>query len=376
VPGPCRVLYLVPSIGGGGVGRVVIEHLRRLPRDRIAPEVAVFDPQGALRGEVPADVPFHHIRARGRVRFFSHRHGLRELLDSRPFDVVTSHLAHPNVVNLLESFRRPNPRVARVTTIHADRRGAGRLDRHARLLLFFQRLFSREASRIVFLCRETADAVARMYGARPEQVAVIPNGVDPEQLSALAQREPPPEWPGPGLRMIAAGRLVSQKGFDILLPAFADARRRGLLASLVVLGEGPERPALERLRDDLGLGAVVTFPGNASNPYPAMRHADLFLLPSRLEGFPLVLLEALALGRPIVAAACPAGPAELLGEGAGVLVPPRDPLALATAILALAADPARRADLSRRAAERAEAYRWAPIIERTAAMLLEAAGRG
>jgi glycosyltransferase involved in cell wall biosynthesis len=372
---PLRVLYLIPALDAGGAERVVIEHLRRLPRDRFAPELAVLRPEGPARAQVPADVPVHTIRTRGPIRFLARRRSLRELLDARPFDVVTSHLPYANALSLAESVGRGAP-VPRVTTIHGDRRGVDRFSLASRFLLRLQRVLSRRVGRIVFLCGETATAMASAYGARPAQVAVIPNGVDPGELRALAEREPPPSWPSPGLRLLAAGRLVPQKGFDLLLRALAIARARGLEASLLILGEGVERPALERLRGELGLDGCVALPGHAANPYPAMRRADLFVLSSRFEGLPLVLLEALALGRPVVAAACPAGPAELLADGSGVLVPPRDPESMAAAILDLARDPDRRADLTRRAAGRAEAYLWPPIIDRTAAMLLETARSG
>jgi glycosyltransferase involved in cell wall biosynthesis len=369
---PCRVLYLIPTLAAGGAERVVIEHLRRLPRDRFAPELAVLR-DGPLRAQVPEDVPVHLVKARGRVRFLARRRALREIVDARAYDVVSSHLAYANVLSLAESVGRTR-HVARVATVHGDMRGMPRLALRPRSLRLALRALAPRARRIVFLCRETAENNARSYGARPEQVAVIPNGVDTAELRRLAEREAPPRWPAQGLRALAVGRLVPQKGFDLLLRAFALARGRGLEASLLILGDGPERGALERLRCDLGLDGTVGLPGYAPNPYPAMRHADLLLLSSRFEGFPLVILEALGLGRPAIAAACPAGPAELLADGAGVLVPPRDPEAMAGALLDLARDPARRGELSRRAALRAEACGWPPVIELTAAMLLEATG--
>jgi glycosyltransferase involved in cell wall biosynthesis len=362
---PLHILYIVPSLVAGGAERVVIEHLRRLPRDRFVPELAVFHPEGPLRAEVPADVPVHEMCARG---LLVRRRRLREIVEARRIDVVSSHLAHANAVSLLESVGRRR-RVGRVTTIHADRRGIDRLGLSSRTFLLLQRALARKASRIVFLCPETAEAMAASYGGRTGQVAVIPNGVDREELRAFAGRDPPPPWPSGGLRLLACGRLVPQKGFDILLRAFSIARGRGLDASLLVLGEGAERAALERLRGELGLDGAVALPGHATNPFPAMGHADLLVLSSRYEGFPLVLLEALALGKPVVAAACPAGPRDLLEGGAGVLVPPRDAEALAAAILDVARDPARRAELSRRAAERADDYRWPAVIERVAALL-------
>ncbi len=364
-PGPLHVLYLVPSLAAGGAERVVIEHLRRLPRDRFAPELLVFRAGGPLRGEVPPDVPVHEVSRRG---LLARRRGLRAIVKARGIDVVSSHLAHGNVVNLAESVGSPR-RVARVTTVHADRRGIDRPPLASRYFMLLQRALARRADRVVFLCPETADAMAAAYGARGGKVAVIPNGVDPVELEARAAIEPPPPWPSPGLRVLAAGRLARQKGFDLLLRAFAIARGKGLDASLLVLGEGEERAALERLRDELGLGGVAAFPGHRANPYPAMRHADLVVLSSRYEGFSLVLLEALALGRPTVAAACPAGPRDLLEGGAGVLVPPGDPHAFAAALLETGRDPVRRAELSRRATGRAADYGWPAVVGRVAELL-------
>jgi len=368
----CRVLYLIPSLARGGAERVVVEHVRRLPRDRFAPELAVFDDSGVLRASVPADVPVHRLSRRGRPQLLARRRSLRVLLQDRPIDLVSSHLAAANLVNLAEAAGSP-AQVARVITVHADPRGSamGWRRRIAQRLL---RWLAPHARRIVFLCRETAHAAARLYGARADQCAVIPNGVDPEELHARAEAVAPLPWPSPGLRLVAVGRLESQKGFDELLRALASALSQGVEASLLILGEGSQRPALERLRAELSLETVVSLPGHMENPYATLRHAELFLLSSRVEGFPLALLEALALGRPALAAACPAGPAELLAEGAGVLVPPHDPAALAAALVDLARSPVRRAEHAARGRARADAYHWSHAIDLTARLLLACAG--
>ncbi|HTU24881.1 MAG TPA: glycosyltransferase, partial [Pirellulales bacterium] len=105
-------------------------------------------------------------------------------------------------------------------------------------------------------------------------------------------------------------------------------------ARLVIFGEGAQRGEIEALRRRLGLEADVDLPGATSNPYAAMRRASLFVLSSRSEGLPTVLVEALACGCPIVSTACPSGPAEILDGGRfGILVPPENPQALAVGIL-------------------------------------------
>ncbi len=102
----------------------------------------------------------------------------------------------------------------------------------------------------------------------------------------------------------------------------------------MIFGEGPERARIESLRRDLGLEADVDLPGVTDNPYSAMRQASLFVLSSRFEGLPTVLIEALACGCPAVSTTCPSGPAEILDGGRyGLLVPPENPEALAAGIL-------------------------------------------
>ena len=118
------------------------------------------------------------------------------------------------------------------------------------------------------------------------------------------------------------------------LPIWAFALvRRERTARLLILGEGPERPVLRALADSLGVGADVDLPGWARNPYPYMRRAAAYVLSSRWEGLPSVLIEALFCGCPVIATDCPSGPREILEGGRhGALVPVGDAAALAGAI--------------------------------------------
>ena len=119
-----------------------------------------------------------------------------------------------------------------------------------------------------------------------------------------------------------------------------------------MLGDGPERPRLERLIGELGLTDRVAMPGFVTNPLAYMAKADVLALSSRVEGMPTVLVEALACGTPIVATDCPHGPAELLGDGAyGRLVPVGDAQALGTALAATLSEPRDPERQRRRAAE-------------------------
>lgn len=133
--------------------------------------------------------------------------------------------------------------------------------------------------------------------------------------------------------VLGVGRLSKQKAFHILIEAFARLEKK-IECRLVILGEGPERAHLENLINELGLDELVDMPGFVDNPYSWMARASVFALSSIYEGFGNVLVEALAVGTPVVSSDCPSGPAEILDGGRyGHLVPPGDPHALADAIL-------------------------------------------
>ncbi|HTU23864.1 MAG TPA: glycosyltransferase, partial [Pirellulales bacterium] len=153
----------------------------------------------------------------------------------------------------------------------------------------------------------------------------------------LARADSPPAHPWLAASdcpvLVNVGRLAPQKDQATLLEAFALVRERRP-ARLLIFGEGSERPRLEALRRTLDLEADVELPGATDNPYAAMRRASLFVLSSRFEGLPTVLVEALACGCPVVSTNCPSGPAEILDDGRhGTLVEPQNPAALAAGIL-------------------------------------------
>ena len=138
--------------------------------------------------------------------------------------------------------------------------------------------------------------------------------------------------------VLAVGRLTDQKAFDVLIQAFSLVRKN-CPARLLILGEGENRPDLEALILQLGLEQDVNLMGFVQNPYAFMAHSALFVLPSRWEGLPTVLIEALYLGMPIVATDCPGGSREILRDGEyGRLVPVDNPAALAEAILGTMGD--------------------------------------
>ncbi|HWM08987.1 MAG TPA: glycosyltransferase [Solirubrobacteraceae bacterium] len=199
------------------------------------------------------------------------------------------------------------------------------------------------------------------YAAVARRVVRIPNPTPPAG-GGLSTGEAP--------LVAAAGRLTSQKGFDLLIPAFAEVARRRPRWTLRIHGGGPERAALEALIDAEGMRGRIELTGPSRRLGEALAEASLFVLSSRFEGFGLVVLEAMSHGLPVVSFDCPRGPGEIVTPGRdGTLVPPGDVPGLAAAIEALIDDPARRRAYGAAAVATARANDPAAIAGRWEALL-------
>ena len=192
------------------------------------------------------------------------------------------------------------------------------------------------AERVIVTSQGVAEDMADYTGLARGHIRVVPSPVVPASL--LDQLPPPPAHPWfgqPGVPLIlSVGELCSRKDFATLLRAFARVRRQRH-CRLMILGRGSARERLLALAAELGVGADVSLPGYVSDPYAYMAHADLFAFTSRWEGLGFVLIEALAVGTPVVSTDCPSGPREILEQGRyGPLCPVGDDACLAVAMLA------------------------------------------
>lgn len=192
----------------------------------------------------------------------------------------------------------------------------------------------RQADQVIAISSGVATDVLTLARVSPERLATLKNPSIPVDLDRLAAAPAPHPWLAlPDVPVVlAAGRLAGVKDFGTLVHAFA-ALRRQRPARLVILGEGPQRGALQSLAEQLGVVQDVALPGFAANPAAWMARAALFVVSSRYEGGPNVLIEALACGTPAVSTDCPHGPREILDHGRwGRLVPVGDVPALAAAM--------------------------------------------
>jgi glycosyltransferase involved in cell wall biosynthesis len=180
------------------------------------------------------------------------------------------------------------------------------------------------------------------------RLARIPNGIPPKDAPSAAHD---------AKRLVAAGRLTSQKGFDLLIKAFAIVHAKHPDWTLTIFGAGPWQKRLTDQRDSLGLTGTVHLPGVSRTLDRELAASSLFVLSSRAEGLPMVLLEAMSTGLPVVAFDCPTGPAEVIEHGiTGMLVPPKDVTGLATALVELIEDSDRRRAMGAAAFESSRRY--------------------
>jgi glycosyltransferase involved in cell wall biosynthesis len=209
--------------------------------------------------------------------------------------------------------------------------------------------FDVDLSRTTYVCvgAHLAEAV-RAKGVAAGRVWFVPNAVTLDGPRARLARA------GGAPLIVAGGRLHEKKGFAVLIRAIAALCERGVSAQCRIAGEGPERSRLQALIAELGLSDRVSLAGWRDDLPAFLAEGDVFAFPSHQEGFPLVLLQAMAAGLPIVASAID-GPNEMIAQDVnGLLVPDADPAALADALAGLIADPARAARLASAARQSVE----------------------
>ncbi len=322
----------VHSLYGGGAERAMLNLVRGFSARGISVDLVLLRVEGPYLDQVPANVRI--IDLGGRRLIFSIHALMQYFWRERP-TVMLSTLWDTNVAALwARCFTRSSTRlfVNVQNTISQEIKNPSRFQN--RFMAPLIRWFFPWANAIVTVSQGVADDLIDL-GLSPDQIQVIHNPVvTPELLQqALEPIDHPWFRPGEPPVMVAVGRLTKQKDFPTLLQAFAQVRQQRP-ARLMILGEGGDRAALEQQIHDLGLTAAVALPGFVDNPFAYIAHADLFVLSSLYEGLPTVLIEAMAVGTPVVATDCKSGPQEILANGQyGKLVTVGDVSALADAIL-------------------------------------------
>jgi len=323
-----RIAFVIPSLGPGGAERVATLLVNYWAGEEHEVVIATFD--------APEVEPFFAVDPRVEVRGLSATNATRGLAvrlgtnaarlarlravlrEVRP-DAVVAFMTEANVIAIWAARGLGIPVVVSERN-QPDRPGLGRFHKLARRLTY-------PAATAVVVQSSDIASWARAHFRIP--VHVLPNPV-------LPRADSPSHNPGSGHLLVSIGRLTHQKGFDVLVKSFAAIAAKHPDWRLVIYGEGPDRSALERLRLESACAGQIDLPGLAKDSAGPLQQASLFVLPSRFEGYPNVLLEALSHGLPVIATDCPGATGEILAEGAhGMLVPPDDVAAMTATLEAM-----------------------------------------
>jgi len=375
-----RVGFVLTELIGGGAERSMLSIIGALDRDRFDPVLILFERR--IEHDLPRDVPLHVLSRRGVVgpgRMVSRIFELAALAGRERLDLLVSFLTGPNLVATLAARRAGIPSLAGERS--APSFVLSRTNRQLRAPWLWSLLVRRIyplASAILANTEGAKQELVAWLGVAPERITVVPNPIDLDRVRALAAEPLDDLDLGGRPAIVHVGRFTYAKDHATLLHAFARVRAARPSTMLILVGGGEDEARVRALSASLGLGRDVVFTGFTRNPYRYLAGATLSVLSSRFEGLPNALIEAMALGIPIVSTACPYGPVELLHDGdCGVLVPVGDATALADAVIGLLDDRPRRLALGAAGRARASefdvsriAHRYEALFEATASGLV------
>lgn len=349
-----KITHVIDTVETGGKLRVLVELVEGLRERGVRSTVLCFEDRAPAAAHLAErDIPLRIIGFRGRsarfrpvkLQLVRSMFRLRHSLSGEDADLVHAHL---HVLDpLVYAPRRPEPIVATIHGFHPDWARAGRSGRALRTWL--ERCGTRRHGlRFVAVSSRVADALRSAWRLPPSTLRVIPNGIDVDTWPDTRPREDVVD----AARIAMLGRLAPEKDLTTALEAFRHLLRDAPLARLSLAGEGPERAKIEARVRELGMAERVRLLGKTAEVGELLASSDLVWITSRREGLPIVALEAMASGVPVVATHWPGVEEVLQDRSTARIVPVADPKELARVSAELLGDAPQRQALS----ERARAY--------------------
>ena len=314
-----KVAFLLPTFNGGGAQKVVLTWLEYLDQTRFEPVLIVRKKEGPLLSKVPQNITIielHSTRIRYAIK------ALARVLNEHHFDTVFSTLNYMNVALLMAlKHLKSRPKIiireANVPSqVFAHEKGL-----RMRLVKRFMKRYYPKADLVIAQCDAMREDIMKTLKLNSTKVITLYNPIDLSKLPTTYRFNP---YKTHRYNFLAVGKLTHQKGFDLLLEALVEVVKRHPNAHLTILGDGPLKENLTKQMRHLNLESVVEMKGYMTDVSAYFHYADAFVLSSRFEGFPNVLLEALAHLTPVVSTDCLSGPSEILIDPAydGYLVTP------------------------------------------------------
>ncbi len=357
-----RLLIIVSRFLQGGIDTVLIEYLQKFDREKYAITLAIgtcMEEQEMYIHSVPSDIPVHYLVKRHflikhrKQRSIQKISPMMKTYDEMVLSPMRRFIQQHNLNRLIQesdviidfdstfySFLKNCP-LPKISFFHFSFRQYHKGNRHK-----LERLGRKMKiyDKIVTICDAMKEEGIEMYPALKNKFVTIYNAFDVEHINIRAKEDvnsPLIQHP----YLLAVQRLEeSQKDLTTLIKAYKLLTDKYETPEvLYVIGEGKNQLSLQNLCTQLGLAKRVFFLGKTLNPYPWMLHCSAFILSSKFEGLPSVLIEAMALGKPIISSDCPTGPSEILNNGqAGALVPVGNEQAMAESIHRMLSDEAYR----------------------------------
>ena len=361
----CRILCLLPDLNGGGAERMMLYLVRNLARERYDITLALGLKRGPYLPIVPTDISFVEL---GHERAADSVWAIARLFRRGSFDLCFSMVSMNLAAVLAREVSRSRLRLVLGARNHYSRSLPAEATGARFKMLAIRALYPR-ADLVIGVSKGVTGDLYRNFGIPKCKLRAIHNPIDIERVRTLAVEPLEHEWLQPSAKipvLVAVGKLQPAKGYPDLLRAFRLVRDNTLVR-LVVLGQGPDQPELEALVGQLGLTADVRFVGFDVNPYRWLARAAVFVHAAHWEGFPNVLVEAMAAGAPVVSTDCPSGPAEIITDGEnGFLVPVGDVVSHSTRIRELLSDSALRTRIVGAADRRVEDFAVMQIVRQYA----------
>jgi glycosyltransferase involved in cell wall biosynthesis len=323
-----KLAFVLPSTTAGGAERVFLNLLRSFDRQNFKLHFIVINPVGPYLNIVPSDVVLHIL---GYKRVGRAIVRLAAVLRNLNPNVVLSSIGHLNLALLIIKplLKKSTKIFVRESNIPSVAFASGAKNRIFRI---FYRILYSHSDGVICPGEAIKSDLSKNFRIETNKMVIIPNPVDLDEIRLKINSDNSPFQKG-RIRLLAVGSLTKQKGFDILIKATARLAIMKPEIHLTIMGIGPEKKNLEKQICSFFLSDFVTLVGLKENPFPYLHHADLFVLTSRWEGLPNVVLESLACGTPVVAFDCPGSVNEILNNPLqGTLVPTGDVEALIKAI--------------------------------------------
>ncbi|MBO1005301.1 glycosyltransferase [Pseudogracilibacillus auburnensis] len=304
-----KILFIIPSLKGGGSERVISTLLKHFNRDHFVLHLGLNSSQGTYVSELPPDIVIHHFDV---LRVRSVWLPIIKLVWKIKPHVILSTLGHLNILLLSIKWLMPKRTkiiVRESNTVSEEIKHRG----SPKMWQFLYRFLYKKANKIICQSNVMKQDLIDNFHIPSDKTAQIYNPVDVELIEKRSKESQSPFVTAEnGVNIVAIGRLAEQKGLFSLIKSFSLFVKRKPDAKLWILGEGELEMELKSLVSNLQLSPSIHFVGFQQNPYVWLKHADLFVLSSKYEGLPNVLLEAIACECPVLVSEHPGGTKEIM----------------------------------------------------------------